>query len=173
MGTLAGGPELHRPTPKLPNGQPAPERQSTTDPAVLHCLQYDSTVREAAAAASADKRAAGSNQVQRTWSFSRTQPSQLKQLIAREEQTRATAFQTALFEQAFYTYAVLVQAIIGNLSRISRTHRRRWPLLTEYLRCLEHHRTLCLALLPPVEVTLSLSLGLTLNLLTNPNPSQP
>ena len=162
MTTLAGGPELHRPTPKLPNGQPAPERQSTTDPAVLNCLQYDSTVREAAAAASADKRAAGSNQVQRTWSFSRTQPSQLKQLIAREEQTRATAFQTALFEQAFYTYAVLVQAIIGNLSRISRTHRRRWPLLTEYLRCLEHHRTLCLALLPPVEVTLTLTLTLTL-----------
>lgn len=159
MATLAGGPELLKPTPRLGNEQPAATspspstlgRQSTADPAVLHCLQYDNTVRESAAAASADKRAAGSNQVQRTWSFSRTQPSQLKQLIAREEQTRATAFQTALFEQAFYTYAVLVQAIIGNLSRISRTHRRRWPLLTEYLRCLEYHRTLCLALLPPVE----------------------
>ena len=159
MATLAGGPELLKPTPRLANEHPAATspspstlgRQSTADPAVLHCLQFDNTVRESAAAASADKRAAGSNQVQRTWSFSRTQPSQLKQLIAREEQTRATAFQTALFEQAFYTYAVLVQAIIGNLSRISRTHRRRWPLLTEYLRCLEYHRTLCLALLPPVE----------------------
>lgn len=159
MATLAGGPEILKPTPRLPNEQPAATstspstlgRQSTADPAVLHCLQFDNTVREAAAAASADKRAAGSNQVQRTWSFSRTQPSQLKQLIGREEQTRATAFQTALFEQAFYTYAVLVQAIIGNLSRISRTHRRRWPMLTEYLRCLECHRTLCLALLPPVE----------------------
>ena len=91
--------------------------------------------------------------MRRTWSFlySSAKSSQLKQLIAREEQTRAQAFQKALFEQAFHTYAVLVQAIVGNLSRISRTHRRRWPLLAEYLRCLEYHRTLSLALLPPVE----------------------
>ncbi len=132
---------------------PLPGRRPSTDPQILQALQYDVTVRESAAAAAADKKASGSNQVQRTWSFSNSngRSSQLKQLIAKEEQTRAHAFQTALLEQAFYTYAVLVQAIVGNLSRISRTHRRRWPLLVDYLRCLEQHRMLCLALLPPVE----------------------
>ena len=74
----------------------------------------------------------------------------MRQLVAREEETRAHAFQTALLEQAFYTYAVLLQAIVRNLSRVGRSSRRRLPLLTEYLRCLEHHRELCLRILPPM-----------------------
>ena len=98
------------------------------DPAVVQCLQYDAVVREAAANASFDQRGSiTAGGVQRTWSFSRSSAtgSQMRQLIAREEVTRAQAFQTALLEQGFYTYAVLLQAIVGNLSRVSRGHRRR------------------------------------------------
>ena len=66
---------------------PLPGRRPSTDPQILQALQYDVTVRESAAAAAADKKASGSNQVQRTWSFSNSngRSSQLKQLIAKEE----------------------------------------------------------------------------------------
>ena len=125
-------------------------------PAVQQCLLYDANVRRAAANCAEVDVLGG--QRQRSWSFSRGSSalsSKARQLIEREEATRVQAFQAALLERTFHTYALVLEMMVANLVRAAKGSRRmrRSEVLKEYLHALEQHRALshaCTALaLPP------------------------
>ena len=65
------------------------------------------------------------------------------------------AFQAALLERTFHTYALVLEMMVANLVRAAKGSRRmrRSEVLKEYLHALEQHRALshaCTALaLPP------------------------
>ena len=134
----------------------APPVLELHQPAVQQCLLYDANVRRAAANCAEVDVLGG--QRQRSWSFSRGSSalsSKARQLIEREEATRVQAFQAALLERTFHTYALVLEMMVANLVRAAKGSRRmrRSEVLKEYLHALEQHRALshaCTALaLPP------------------------
>ena len=134
----------------------APPVLELHQPAVQQCLLYDENVRRAAASCAEVDVLGG--QRQRSWSFSRGSSalsSKARQLIEREEATRVQAFQAALLERTFHTYALVLEMMVANLVRAAKGSRRmrRSEVLKEYLHALEQHRALshaCTALaLPP------------------------